>query len=88
MYVFVLTGLNAKTAMKKNTSNCMVAAIRYVTKLRILTKMHLEITIPCTIVESPGSVRIMSAAARAASVAVWGGGREMEGMGWRERERV
>ena len=32
--------------------------------------MHLAMTMPSTMVESPGSVRMMSAAARAASVAM------------------
>ena len=65
-------GLKAYTAIKKKTKSCTVAAILYVTKFRILTKMHLEITIPWTIVESPGSVSTISAAARAASVAPYG----------------
>ena len=40
----------------------------YVIKFWILWKIHLEITIPSTIVERPSSVSTMSAAARAASV--------------------
>ena len=55
-------------AMKKKNSNCNVAAMRYVMKLRILSNMHRAIRMPCTMVERPGSVSTMSAAARAASV--------------------
>ncbi len=61
--------LKANTAMKKNVSNCKVAAIRYVKKFRILTKMRRETKMPCTMVDRPGRVRMISAAARAASVA-------------------
>lgn len=46
-----------------------MAAIRYVTKFLIRTKMHLAITMPWTMVDRPGSVKTMSAAALAASVA-------------------
>ena len=40
----------------------------YVMKFWILWKMHLEMTMPSTIVERPSSVSTISAAARAASV--------------------
>ena len=51
-------------AANKNVAN----ADLYVMKFWILWKMHLEITIPSTIVDKPSSVSTMSAAARAASV--------------------
>ena len=63
------TGLKAYTAMKKKVRSCRVAAIRYVTKFLMRTKMHLAMTMPWTMVDRPGSVRTISAAALAASVA-------------------
>ena len=68
LYYTIPDGRKAKIAMKKNSSSCKVAAIRYVMKLRIRMKMHLAIKMPWTIVLRPGSVRTMSAAALAASV--------------------
>jgi hypothetical protein len=61
-------GLNAKTAIKKKIRSCRVADILYVMKFLILTNIQREIRIPWMIVERPSSVRIISAAARAASV--------------------
>ena len=37
-------------------------------KLRMRIKIHLATKMPCTMVDNPGSVSTMSAAARAASV--------------------
>ena len=50
---------------------CKVAAIRYVMKFCMRSKMHRAIKMPWTIVLRPGSVSTMSAAARAASVDPW-----------------
>ena len=61
-------GCNAKTAIKKKTNNCNVAEIRYVIKFFILWNIQRAIMMPSTIVDKPSSVKIISAAARAASV--------------------
>lgn len=60
-------------AIKKKNSSWRVAAMRYVMKFLILSKMQRAIRIPWTIVESPGSVSTISAAARAASVEPYNG---------------
>ena len=62
-------GSNAKTAMKKKVSSCRVAAMRYVRKLFMRAKICRDISKPRMMVLSPSSVRTISAAALAASVA-------------------
>ena len=52
--------------MKKNESNCNVAATLYIIKFRIRTKIFLAIMIPEMMVDRPSSVRMISAAALAA----------------------
>ena len=51
--------------MKKKTKSWSVAEIRYVIKLRIRTKMHRAIIMPSIIVDRPGWVSTILAAARA-----------------------
>ena len=57
------------TAVKKKHTSCRVAAIRYAKKFLMRLNTFRLIMVASTIVERPGRVRTMSAAARAASVA-------------------